>query len=76
MGLQSLRQVRVINHLSFCGISRELLDRAAAASPGSDEETVAEAAIIDEGMRLWGVDEDVALEILNGKRPCPSRENH
>ena len=76
MGLSSVQQVRAVNRLSFYGISCHLLDQAAAAAPGSAEQTAAEDAIIREGMMLWGVEEEIALDILNGKRPCPPRENH
>lgn len=67
-------QVRVVNRLAFLGISRCLIDEALHAPDDSPEYKQAEAAIIKEGMTLWGVDEAQALKILNGYEPLPSVE--
>jgi len=65
-------QIRVLNRLAFLGISRCLIDGALHAPDDSPEYKQAEAAIIKEGMTLWGVDEAQALKILNGEVPCPT----
>ena len=64
----------MVNRLAFLRISRCLIEGASHAHDDSPEYKQAEAAIIMEGMRLWGVDEAQALKILNGYEPLPSVE--
>ncbi len=75
-GLQSMQQVRTVNRLRYLGIDPKLIDVAMVAVANSPAYRQAEADIILFAMELWSVEDDIALEILNGKRPCPLSNHH
>lgn len=75
-GFTGLTQVRTVNRLRYLGIDPKLIDAAMVAVADSPAYRQAEADIILFAMELWSVEDDIALEILNGQRPCPVSNHH